>query len=256
MNILWIYTQMKKATLLSLLLTITTLFGCKYKENQTNTLRFATSAEYPPFEYMEQGKLKGFDIEVAQGIAQVLGKEAQFENMQFSSILPALAHGYVDAAISTITITDDRQKIFDFSKPYYFESMAAVFKEKAPIQNTETLLQKKIACQIGTTMEIWLKKQVLKEKIITTDNNNQAIEALKAGHIEVVVMDGAQAKIFSEKNPGLSYVRIAKAEDGFGVALKKNSPLTADINHALEVLYANGQLEQLQEKWLSDKKND
>ncbi|MCS5708096.1 ABC transporter substrate-binding protein [Candidatus Berkiella cookevillensis] len=243
---------MKNNILYGLLLSTISLFGCKNGENTAKTLLFATSGEYPPFEYMEQGKLKGYDIEVAQMIAQILGKEAQFENMQFSSILPALAYGHVDAAISTITITQDRQKIFDFSQPYYFESMSAVFRKKTPIQNTEMLFQKKIACQLGTTMEIWLKKQNLKEKIITTDNNTQAIEALKAGHIDAVVMDGAQAKIFSEKNPGLSYTTIAKSEDGFGIALKKHSTLTADINYALEILSTNGQLEKLQTKWLGD----
>ena len=135
---------MKKHLPLWLFLSICSLFGCNSEDNKANILLFATSGEYPPFEYMEQGKLQGFDIEIAQMIAQVLGKEAQFENMQFSSILPALAHGHVDAAISTITITEDRQKVFDFSQPYYFESMSAVFRKKTPIQNTEMLFQKKI----------------------------------------------------------------------------------------------------------------
>ena len=67
-------------------------------------------------------------------------------------------------------------------------------------------------------MEIWLKKHAAEEAIVAMDNNNQAVEALKAGHVDVVLMDGAQGAIFSQKNPGLSYAIIAKAEDGMALA--------------------------------------
>src|SRR5262249_50051276 len=143
--------------------------------------------------------LKGFDIDLAKLIAKELGKEAVFDNMQFSSILPALTSGQVDAAISTITITRDRKKNFDFTAPYYFEGMAAVFKKDVPIHDVSHLAGKKLSAQLGSTMEIWLKKHAKNEEIITMDNNNEAVEALKAGHIDVVLMDGAQGAIFSAK---------------------------------------------------------
>ena len=97
---------------LSLLMT-----ACSSDKN-ANELHVVTSAEYPPFEYQEFGVLKGFDIELAQVIAEKLGKTAQFENMQFSSVLPALSAGRVDAAISTITITAERQKNVAGDKVY------------------------------------------------------------------------------------------------------------------------------------------
>lgn len=63
--------------------------------------------------------------------------------MQFSGILPALSLGQVDAAISTITITKQRNKNFDFTEPYYFESMAAVFPKEKPIKSAKELTDKK-----------------------------------------------------------------------------------------------------------------
>lgn len=170
--------------------------------------------------------------------------------MQFSSILPALTSGQADAAISTITITYDRKKNFDFTTPYYFEGMAAVFKKDYPINSPSQLAGKKIAAQLGSTMEIWLKKHAQDEQIVPMDNNNQAIEALKAGHIDVVLMDGAQGAIFSQKNPGLSYAIIAKAEDGYGIALPKNSLMTARINRILNTLKEKGEIAKLQKTWL------
>lgn len=228
---------------------ILSIAGCS-ESKDTNVIHFATSAEYPPFEYQEHGKIKGFDIDLANLIATQLGKKAVFDNMQFSSILPALTSEQADAAISTITITEERKKNFDFTTPYYFEGMAAVFKKETPVASPSQLTGKKLACQLGSTMEIWLKKNMPDEVVIAMDNNNQAIEALKAGHVDAVIMDGAQGAIFSQKNPGLSYAIIAKAEDGYGIAFKKHSLLTAQINRALNTLKAKGEIERLKKKWL------
>ncbi|HHF7368260.1 TPA: substrate-binding periplasmic protein [Legionella bozemanae] len=217
-------------------------------------IHFAVAAEYPPFEYNDHGEIKGFDIDLARLIAKKLGKEAMFDTMQFSSILPALSTGQVDTAISTITITEQRKKNFDFTKPYYFESMAAVFPEKKPINDVKQLADKKIAVQLGSTMEIWLKKNMPNASLLVMDNNNQTIAALKAGHVDLVLVDGVQGAVFSQKNPGLSFAILAQSADGYGLALKKNSELTHKINHVLYELEQSGELAALKKKWLGDTK--
>ncbi|MGL5742362.1 MAG: substrate-binding periplasmic protein [Legionella sp.] len=219
-------------------------------DDKGKVIHFAVAAEYPPFEYNDHGEIKGYDIDLARLIAHKLGKEAYFDTMQFSSILPALSSGQVDAAISTITITKERQKNFDFTQPYYFESMAVVFPEKNPIQDVKELSNKKIAVQLGSTMEIWLKKNVLNADIMVMDNNNQTIAALKAGHADLVLLDGMQGAVFSQKNPGLSFAIIAQSEDGYGLALKKHAALTQQINQILHELKQNGELDKLKKKWL------
>ncbi|CEG55631.1 ABC transporter substrate-binding protein [Legionella fallonii] len=240
---------MKLLTTSILILSTIALSGCSGEE-KPNTLHFATSAEYPPFEYLDHGELKGFDIDLAKLIAKELGKEAVFDNMQFSSILPAVSFGQDDMAISTITITPERQVNLDFSTPYYFESMAVVFKTEHPLDSTEKLAHKKLACQLGTTMELWTKKYAPTAELISMNNNNQAIEALKAGHVEAVIMDGAQGLVFSQKNPGLSFALIAKSDDGYGIALAKNSPFTTQVNQALQKLQDSGAIAKLQQQWL------
>ena len=239
--------------ILFVLCSVLILTGCN-NDKPSDEIKFAVSADYPPFEYHSHGEIKGFDIELAQLIAKELGKKAVFEDMKFSVILAALQTGFVDAAISTITITPEREKNFDFSKPYYHESMAMVFPKDKPITDNLQLSGKKIACQLGTTMEIWLKKYAVGTEIITMDNNNQAIEALKAGHVDGVLIDSVQGIAFSEQNNGLSYAVIAKSDTGYGVAFKKRSVLKDQVNKALASLEAKGEIKKLQQKWLENSK--
>ncbi|KTC85145.1 substrate-binding periplasmic protein [Legionella brunensis] len=224
----------------------------KDAKSPATIIHFATAAEYPPFEYKDHEVLKGFDIDLAELIAHKMGKKAVFDNLPFSSILPALNSRKVDAAISTITITEERKNNFDFSHPYYFDGIAVVFRKKAPIHTLSQFAGKKLVAQLGSTMEVWLKKHAADSAILVMDNNNQAIEALKAGHVDAVLMDGEQGAIFTQKNPSFSYAIIAQSENGYGIACPKNSPLTIEINNILSTLKENGDIEKLKNKWLKN----
>lgn len=225
------------------------LIGCS-EDHSAETIRFATSADTPPFEFYDHGKIQGFDMDLAQLIAKTLKKEAVIQNMHFSNILPALATGRADAAIAVITMTEERKKNFSFSEPYYTESIAAIFRKDFPIRREAELATKKIACQLGTTMEIWARKHLPHATIITMDTNNQAIESLKIGHIDAVLVDTVQAAAFTQKNPSLGYLFIAQSEDGYAIAFPKESPLKEKVNQALTTLKAQGELQKLEEKWM------
>lgn len=246
---------MHKINFVALLLLVFALIGCnEHEQKEGDALHFATSAEYPPFEYSEQGILKGFDIDLARMVAKELGKKVVFENMQFSTVLPSLNSGQVDAAISTITITAARKKNFDFSNPYYFDGMVAIFRNTTTLNESSQLSGKKLSAQLGSVMELWLRSHFPNDELITMDSNNQAIEALIAGHVDVVVMDASQGPVFCQKHANLKYTFLTKAQDGYGIALKKNAPLTAKINKALNKLIANGSIEQLEKTWLGTTK--
>ncbi len=213
-------------------------------------ITFGTSADYPPFEFMDGDVMTGFDIELAKLIGQELGIEIAFQDMKFSTILPSLQFDKIDAGISTITITDERKEKFDFSKAYYVETLATVFPEDSPVDTLAEMEGKKIAVQLGTTMEIWANENLKKAKITPMNSNAQAIEALKAGHADLVFIDGMQAIVFSEENEGLGYKIVAQTDNGYGIAFKKGSNLVEPVNNALQALEENGKLQELKTKWL------
>ncbi|WP_058464947.1 substrate-binding periplasmic protein [Legionella cincinnatiensis] len=242
---------MGKFVNLALLLFIFFLSSCSSNKKE-KYLHFVTSAVYPPFEYSEHGEIKGFDIDLAKLIAKELGKEAVFDNMQFSTVLPAISSGQDDIAIATITITEARKNNFDFSEPYYFDGIASVYRSNQPVITQNQLKGKKVAVQLGSIMEIWLRETFPQVETTVLDNNNQAIESLISGRVDVVLMDGVQGKIFSKKYTELSYSLIAKADYGYALAVKKGSPLTTKINKALQKLKADGSIQKLETIWLKD----
>jgi polar amino acid transport system substrate-binding protein len=225
--------------------------GCEEKKEEA-VLKFAVSADYPPFESFEDGKVVGFDIDVARLVGEKLKKQIVFEDMQFSAAVTAVKSGAVDAAISAIAATDERKENFDFTNEYYFDSFSAVHRENNPVASKDRLAQAKVTCQLGTTMEAWLRQQIPNVSLTLVDNNNQAIEALKAGHTECVFMDTLQASTFCKKNPELRYSQIAKSDGGYSIALKKGSPLREKMNKALKELESEGRIDELKKKWLSE----
>ncbi len=226
------------------------LFVSRSNDHSNDTLYFATSVDYPPFEYRVRGELRGFEIELGRLVAMALGKQAEFLDMQFVSLLTSINSNIADIGISTITITEERKKNFDFSTQYYFEKLALLFNDTQPIKSILQLNGKKVACQIGTTMEIWTRSNIQNVEVITTDNNMQALEMLKAKHVDAVIIDYVQAVEFTKRNTKLGYQVIAQADAGYAMAFKKGSPLKYKVNQALLELEQNGELAKLRKKYL------
>ena len=129
------------------------------------TLTIGTSAEYEPFEYMEDGEYKGFDLELAQAIADDLGLELKIENVDFDTIVPGVASGTkYDMGIAAITATPEREKEVGFTDSYYMDDQAIVTMADnteitgdnyADALNAEGV---KIAVQSGSTAEAFAKE--------------------------------------------------------------------------------------------------
>ncbi len=111
---------MKK--LLSLILTITTLCSMAitvFADDTVNdVVKVGINAEFKPFEYYEGDELKGFDVELMDLIGEKIGRKIEFVNMDFDALIPAVLSGRVDCAISAITVTEDRDKVIDYSREY------------------------------------------------------------------------------------------------------------------------------------------
>ena len=113
---------------------------------QKPILTVGVNAEFFPFEYYEDEELKGFDIELMNRIGEKIGYEIKFVNMPFDKLIPAVNNGEIECAISAITVTEEREKVVDFTTPYIstgvlgeYESYAVVFPEGSKVEKNITI---------------------------------------------------------------------------------------------------------------------
>lgn len=239
---------MKK--LLTLLLAVTMvvvmLTACG---GNTDTLTMATNAEFPPFEYIENGKVVGADVEIAEAIAEKLGKKLEVTNIDFDAALTGAATGKYDMAVAGITANDERKQNMNFSIDYYTASQAIIVKSDSAIASSKDLEGKTISCQEGTTGEQYLLDN--NYAIQSFKTGAEAVTALTSGKVQAVVIDDAVARALSaEQNGATKVLDEALTKEAYAIALQKgNDELTAEINSALEALKADGTLAKIFEKY-------
>lgn len=220
-----------------------------------NTIKVGISADYPPFEYYENGILVGFDIDLAKAIAHDLNKNIEFVDMPFNSLFSAIESNFIDFAISGISINEERLKNFDFSHAYYNNSTLGILHKKGltfALSDQSPLTS--IGYQTGSVLESWIKENFKNKEFVSMSSNGQLIEALKTGYIDCVVIGVVQALEFAKNNPDLEYSIIENTtynkQHGYSIGLKKNSPLTTIINETLQHLEENGTLKNLKTQWI------
>lgn len=221
------------------------------KETGTDggVLTMATNAEFPPFESLENGEIVGADVDIANAIAEKLGKTLEITNIDFDAALTGAATGKYDVAVAGITANDERRKNMDFSNDYYKASQAIIVTSDSEIKVAADLEGKTVSCQEGTTGEQYLMDNGYSIQSFKT--GAEAVSALTSGKVDAVVIDNAVAKALSSKQNGATKVLDeALTEEAYAIALKKgNTELTKQINDALDQLKAEGKLKEIFEKY-------
>lgn len=241
---------MKKiiALTLALMLMVCCLAGCGEKKDE-NVLTMATNAEFPPFEYLEGETIVGADVDIANAIAEKLGKTLEITNIDFDAALTGAATGKYDVAIAGVTATDDRRQNMGFTDDYYTASQAIIVTAESDIKAAADLEGKTISCQEGTTGEQYLLDNNYTVQSFKT--GAEAITALVSGKVDAVVIDNAVAKALSAKQDGKTVVLDeALTEEAYAIVTKLgNDALISEINTALAELKAEGKLAEIFEKY-------
>lgn len=208
------------------------------------------ATEFPPFEYIENGEIKGFDIDLIKEIGKLLNKEVVLKNIQFDGLIPALQTGKLDIIIAGMTITPEREKNINFSEPYYTSKQLLITDENSSLNTLESLKGSKIGVVLGCTGDVIATE--MKDSIILYRYNttSESIMALNAKKIDAVILDSEPAKNFVKNNPNLKYIDNELAKEDYAIAIaKENLALVKDINLALKTLKSNGTFQKLNKKY-------
>lgn len=218
---------------------------------QAGKLVVAVSPDYAPFEFkaLVNGKdtIVGADIQLAQAIADELDVDLELSPMSFDNVLSSLQTGKADLAISGISHTKERAKVYDFSIPYYQAENAIVMRasDAKVTKNISDLNGKKVAAQKGSIEEGLVKIQLPKANLISLTAMGEAINELKAGQVYAVTLETPVAAGFLAQHKDLALAPFSlKTSDGDAkaVALPKNSgDLTKAVNKVIAKLAKDDQ---------------
>jgi len=223
---------------------------------QDKELLVATDTAFVPFEFKQDGKYTGFDIELWEAVAKEAGLKYSLRPMDFNGIIPGLQTRNLDVALAGITIRDDRKKVIDFSDPYYESGLALlVNNDNNDIKTASDLDGKLVAVKIGTATVDYLQENVPGAKLKLFPNIDNAFLELATGRVDAVVHDTPNLQYFA-KTGGQGRVKVVgslKSGDFYGIAFPKGSELVPAVNKALATIKSNGQYDAIYEKWFGQK---
>ncbi len=208
-------------------------------------------ATLEPMEFIENGKLVGFDVDLGMMLAKELDADIEFQNILFDNLFNSLDQRQVNMIISAVTITDERRRKYDFSDAYLNAGQVIIAKKgNTKIQTVKDLKGKKIATQTGTTNEEEALKYTSDRFVIRYPNFIHATKALKDSKVDALFTDLPNAKRIISQNPDLQIVNEPFTKEYYGIVLIKNDPSVTQINEALATLHTKGVLTDLEKKWL------
>lgn len=243
---------MKK--LLLILFTIFLVISCgTKKENSEKIIRIGGNAEYKPYEYLENGEVTGFSIDVVFKIFENLGYKIEYTNMSFDGLMSALQSGKVDV-LTGLTPTEERKKYVDFSERYYVGQQIAIANKSNPIDGIENLKNKKIGVQIGTLQEN-LAKDIEGAKVISYNSFTGAILDLNQEKLDTIIISSEVKNEYLSNNPKLYEIGRVEDNESKGIAIvlpKGKEDLKNQINLEIEKMKNSGELDNLVKKYFGE----
>lgn len=224
-----------------------------HEQKNKKVLIIGTNANYKPFSYIGMSfEPIGFEIDLIDEIAKKIGFEYKIKDMNFDKIIPSLRDESIDMGLSSISITDERKGLVDFSVPYF--QTKTVYLKKASngkIKDKESLIGKKISAKKGTVFEK-IASSIEGAKVETFNTPDVGVMNLKLNKVDVVILDLVVANDYISKNKDLvKFFEEGDGTEGFGIAFAKgkNETLMTKINETLEELKSDGTYDNLLTKY-------
>lgn len=216
---------------------------------------FGVESDSRPFGFLENGELKGIDIDIARYITKsILGDEskAEFQIVDTASRLLTLSSGDVDMVIANMSITPQRQMIINFSHPYYIAGLTVLVPRESNIKTITDLKNRRVVVVFGSTAEKNLRQIVPNITIVGTKSYTTAFDMLKSRQVDGMAADDTLLSAFAEDK---NYRMLNKKYtiEPYGIGFRKSElseSLQNKVNNILEDMRRNGSLREIEKKWI------
>ena len=215
-------------------------------------LNIGSDTTYPPHEFIEDGMVKGFDVDVVAEICKRVNCQTNWVTTAWDGIFAALANGQFDMVVSGVTITDERDKIVDFSDPYIIVQQGVLMRVANKDSTIEDFKSGKLrlSSQTGTTNATLGEELVGRDNLALFDSFNNAVVAVRNGDVDGVIIDSTSAAAYEQEFAGELTVAIkGLSYDPLGMVFQEGSPLQDALNEGLAQIIADGTMAKLVLKW-------
>jgi polar amino acid transport system substrate-binding protein len=219
---------------------------------QEGQLLVGTDTPFPPFEIGKPPDITGYDIEVVNAVAENLGLEVTYQDTSFDTIFRDTAQGKFDMAVAASTITPEREQTVDFSDPYYQANQSLIVAAGSDIATTEDLGGATVGAQDGTTGEEYANDETPAANVRGFPEGPDAINALRAGQVDAVIIDQPVA-VDAIESLGGGDIEIAQeivTSELYGIPFAPdNDALREAVNGALAELKDDGTIADLYQQY-------
>lgn len=217
------------------------------------TIIVGTTADYPPFSFVDNNKIIGFDIDVVTECIKRLGKNIEIKDVPFELLIPQATIGTLHVIAADLAVTPDREKVVLFTNPYLTNGPLVVLTlaDQPAITKLEDLNQKRVAVNKGYTADSYMSNLAYLA-VERVPNLDDAVKALRANHVDALVTSADTIPTLFEKYGQDSFkaFMIKDVNENAALAVSKMYPeLVRELSNILEQMNADGTLDQLKQKW-------
>jgi arginine/ornithine transport system substrate-binding protein len=245
------------ATLALLLAGVTAAFA---QPPDWKKIRIAVEGAYPPFsEVGPDGKIKGFDIDIANALCADLKAQCTFVQQEFDGMIPALQARKFDAVVASMSITEERKRSVAFTDKYYNTPARLVARKGSTLVPTAAGLKgKRIGVQRSTIHDRFVTDTFKDSEIVRYTGQDQVFLDLASGRIDASMEDAVAADAGFLKRPAGKEFAFLGPEfndpkyfgSGAGIAVRKgDADLVAKLNQAIKDIRANGTYQKIEKQY-------
>ena len=234
---------------------------------EAGVIKVSTDPAYPPQSSLnpETGEYEGFDIDVATEIANRLGVEIEWQTPSWTAITAGNWQGRWDMSVGSMTVTEERAQVLDFTPAYYFTPSSIAVPEGSDITSVDALNGKTIGVCSGCTYDSFLQgtldipgytfdSPITDPVIKGFDTDSTAIQALEAGQVDAVMSATPTLQAAIDKGRPMQLLGEPLFFEPLSVAIDKSSELdqaslVAEVSTIVEKMHSDGTLSDLSMQW-------
>ncbi len=214
----------------------------------------AMSGEFKPFSHFDSdNQLTGFDYDIAAAIADEMGLTLKSETASFASLIQGLQSNRYDALIASMTPTEKRAEVVDFTESYYTDGAQYFVKTESDCEAFDIESTVNVGVANGTTYDQYLKDEGFQGEVVSFESDITALEDTEAGRLDGTVT-GLLVGLFQIQDAGRDLRACGEPlyTEAPAVAVAKDNPLKGDIDEALKTIKDNGTYADISNEWFGE----